>query len=74
VRCNNDYKNEMKKKLETREDVNEEWKNLKESIVTTAETVLGRRARRKRKEWFDEEYEKNTEHSQQEIKGVWERR
>jgi hypothetical protein len=31
----------MKKKLETREDVNEEWKNLKESIVTTAETVLG---------------------------------
>jgi hypothetical protein len=30
----------MTKKLETREDVDEEWKNLKESIVTTAETAL----------------------------------
>jgi hypothetical protein len=31
------------KKLETREeevDIDEEWKNLKESIVSTAETVL----------------------------------
>jgi hypothetical protein len=61
---NDEYKKEMRKKLETREeevDINEEWKNLKESIMDTAETVLGRRTTRKRKEWFDEECEKRIE-------------
>jgi endonuclease/exonuclease/phosphatase family metal-dependent hydrolase len=64
TRHNDEYKKEMRKKLETREeevDIDEEWKNLKESIIDTAETVLGRRTTRKRKEWFDEECEKRTE-------------
>jgi hypothetical protein len=64
TRHNDEYKKEMRKKLETREeevDIDEEWKNLKESIMDTAETVLGRRTKRKRKEWFDEECEKRTE-------------
>jgi hypothetical protein len=64
TRHNDEYKKEMRKKLETREeevDIEEEWKNLKESIMDTAETVLGRRTTRKRKEWFDEECEKRTE-------------
>ncbi|KAH0818455.1 hypothetical protein GEV33_004336 [Tenebrio molitor] len=63
-RHNDEYKKEMRKKLETREeevDIDEEWKNLKESIMDTAETVLGRRTTRKRKKWFDEESEKITE-------------
>jgi hypothetical protein len=63
-RHNDEYKKEMRKKLETREeevDIDEEWKNLKESIMDTAETVLGRRTTRKRKKWFDEECEKRTE-------------
>ncbi|KAH0818193.1 hypothetical protein GEV33_004600 [Tenebrio molitor] len=64
TRHNDEYKKEMRKKLETREeevDIDEEWKNLKESTMDTAETVLGRRTTRKRKEWFDEECEKRTE-------------
>jgi hypothetical protein len=64
TRHNDEYKKEMRKKLETREeevDIDEEWKNLKESITDTAETVLGRITTRKRKEWFDEECEKRTE-------------
>jgi hypothetical protein len=64
TRHNDEYKKEMRKKLETREeevDIDEEWKNLKESIIDTAETVLGRRTTRKIKEWFDEECEKRTE-------------
>jgi hypothetical protein len=64
TRHNDEYKKEMRKKLEIREeevDNEEEWKNLKESIMDTAETVLGRRTTRKRKEWFDEECEKRTE-------------
>ncbi|XP_068912075.1 craniofacial development protein 2-like [Tenebrio molitor] len=64
TRHNDGYKKEMRKKLETREeevDIEEEWKNLKESIMDTAETMLGRRTTRKRKELFDEECEKRTE-------------
>jgi hypothetical protein len=36
AKWNDEYKNEIRKKLETREekvDIDEEWKNLKESIV-----------------------------------------
>jgi hypothetical protein len=73
TRHNDEYKKEMRKKLETREeevDIDEEWKNLKESITDTAETVLRRRTTRKRKEWFDEECEKRTEAKNQ-ARNTW---
>jgi hypothetical protein len=61
AKWNDEYKNEIRKKLETREekvDIDEEWKNLKESIVRPQQKPWTKNNKKKRKEWFDEECEK----------------
>ncbi|CAH2084447.1 unnamed protein product [Euphydryas editha] len=55
------YKKEIEKELKKTipsDDIDEEWKNIKTSITTAAEVVLGRMKTTREEEWFDEEYRK----------------
>ena len=42
---------------EEERDIEEQWKYIKRAVVETAEVVLGRQEKSKKKEWFDAECE-----------------
>jgi hypothetical protein len=51
------YRIEVERRLESEpfEDVQEEWGNIKEMLISAAKKIIGKKEKKEREEWFDEE-------------------
>lgn len=57
-RSKNEYREEVKKQLQEskeQDNIDEQWKEIKRSIITAAEDVIGTKDTRQNKEWFNQE-------------------
>jgi hypothetical protein len=47
----------MERRLESEpfKDVQEEWGNIKEMLISAAKKIIGKKEKKDREEWFDEE-------------------